>query len=420
MAEDLTVLLPDELMLEVLKYLSPPDRYRAGATCQRWYRLCADPAVWRRWHRRLQLPPMEERESRIECVSQTLWREQQATIRMHHLTNDCGIPGDGVLLAWSPERALVRMPSGGADVWSTEGRGKICSLRADDEEGSRAATVLSAHVFDDRAVTIDGHMGLRVWCLRTGRLLSALSGHGCPVIAMDLDEYLVTGGAEHRLGIWQAETSRCCGLLDHEPTTPVLVRCRGRRAITADWYGRAMLWDLVEPRCIRTLQTFKRGGDRLGCSLQVAISDAHVAVGARGGLVWLLSADTGDQIHEFCLQESNLFGVAIDSRVLVVSGVSGVASVFSVEPFRRLHFISVFAAGAYRTVLRHGLMFVQSDTLIQVFDVEKRRLLHTMPMPPLARRQLSVCRNKVLSVAHCDSRRDSLCFHIMQVKPPHW
>ncbi|XP_043206677.1 F-box/WD repeat-containing protein 7-like isoform X1 [Amphibalanus amphitrite] len=416
-AEDLTELLPDELLLELLDHLSAADRCRAAATCRRWHRLAADPLAWRRCHRRLHLPPMSERESRLECVSHALWCRERPYVTVNGVTTDCQVPGDSVLIDWSAERALMRTSSGAGEVWSTEGHGLLCTLALEGESGCRGSLVLSAYMFGERAVTLDGNMEIRVWCLRSHRLIQILKGHGCPVISMDMDEYLVTGGAEQRLGVWRPDSGRCGGLLDdHEPAPPVLVRCSGRRAISADWYGRALIWDLPKARCIRQILTGRYACDRLSCAIIVALNRTHAVIAEHTGRVHLLNVDTGAHIKQLVVAERRLFAVALDDRTLAVAGASGSVRLWSLHGTPQLLFrVSVFMAGSYRTVLRQGLLFVQSDTLVQVYDVERRRLVQTLTMPPLARRKLSVERNKVMSVTYRGRRKEEMCFHLVKV-----
>ena len=408
-------------MLAVLEFLPPPERSRAAATCRRWYRLCRDPAAWRRWCRRLGLPPLPDDEARQECVSQVLWREDRATVRVSQLTTDCGLSEDAALLDFSPERALVRTPAGGADVWSTEGHGLLCSLQPTPACGESGAAVLSARVFGDRAVTVCADLALRLWCLQSGQLISVMRGHSGQVGTMDLDTFLVTGGADHKVGVWEADSGECRQMLsDHGAARPLSVRCCGRRALSADWSGRALLWDLAGPRCVRDLTTGEPSSDQLDCPLLLAVTETHAAIGDQTGRIRLLCAATGANLFEHSTCEQRLFAVHLNERHLVVAGGSGMVGLWRLDPVHWLFRVSVFMVGSYRTALRHGLLFVQSDTVVQVYDVEQKRQLHLVSMPPLAQRQLRVLRNKALSVTYHRGNPKEVCFHVVQVKIWPW
>ena len=400
----------------MLELLPPPERSRAAATCRRWLRLCRDPAAWRRWCRRLQLPPLQEEEARQECVSQVLWRGDQATVRVSRMTADCGLSEDITMVDFNPERALVISPTGVADVWSTEGGGHLCSLRPTSECGKLGSEVLRARLFGDRAVTVCGDPALRLWSLRTGELLSVMVGHSGLVGTMDLDTFLVTGGEDNNVGVWEAVSGQCFGLLpDHGTARPLLVRCSGRRALSADWRGRVLLWDLSGPSCVRDMTVGERGTDPLNCPLLLAITETHAAIGERNGRIRLLCSATGTELFNYSTCERRLFAVHLSHRVLAVAGSSGMVNLWKLDPLRWLCQVPVLMAGSYRTALRHGLLFIQSDTLVQVYDVEGKQQLHIVSMPQLAERKMSVLRNKMLSITYDRCYPKNVCFHCIQV-----
>jgi WD40 repeat protein/serine/threonine protein kinase len=147
-------------------------------------------------------------------------------------------PGDTVLRFTPDGRRLFVDTGQGVSVWDTS----TCRKLYERQSAYCAALALSA----DGARAATRFMGVQVWDTTTGATLAEIPEHtGMFDISPD-GRYVVTGGYDRKVRLWEAATGRCVHTLEAHPESlaRVFFTADGRNVVSADLRPAIHLWEL--------------------------------------------------------------------------------------------------------------------------------------------------------------------------------
>uniref|UniRef100_A0A8C5GL95 F-box/WD repeat-containing protein 7-like n=1 Tax=Gouania willdenowi TaxID=441366 RepID=A0A8C5GL95_GOUWI len=251
---DFISLLPKELALYTLTFLTPKDLLMAAQTCRYWRILAEDNLLWREKCREegisenVATSPVSPwkssyiRQHRIESN----WRRGDArepmVLKGHddHVITCLQFSGnlivsgsdDNTLKVWSAVtgKCLRTLSGHSGGVW--------CSQMA-------VATVISGST--DRT--------LRVWDAESGECTHTLYGHASTVRCMHLHgNRVVSGSRDTTLRVWDVSTGRCEHVLTGHVAAVRCVQYDGRRVVSGGYDCMVKVWDPETEACLHTLQ----------------------------------------------------------------------------------------------------------------------------------------------------------------------
>jgi WD40 repeat protein len=150
-----------------------------------------------------------------------------------------------------------------------------------------------------RVVSASSDHTLRIWSLRSGRVVRTLGGHGGEVTAVAVggDPPLIASGSDDRtVRLWTTGRARRHALAGHTRlVATVAMTADGRRAVSVSQDQTLKVWDLDAGRELRTIQG-------LNDLFHVAAitPDGHHVLASEGTstlTVWVL--ETGRKVHAF-------------------------------------------------------------------------------------------------------------------------
>lgn len=191
---DFISLLPEELALQVLSYLTPKDLLRAAQTCKSWRGLCDDNLLWKEKCKQLNISietskdrPKRGRIGNMPPISSP-WKA--AYMRQH-------------IIEMNWRSRPIREP-------------KI--LKGHDEH-----VITCLQFCGNRIVSGSDDNTLKVWSAVTGKCLRTLSGHTGGVWSSQMSaNIIISGSTDRTLKVWNADNGYCIHTLTGHTST---VRC---------------------------------------------------------------------------------------------------------------------------------------------------------------------------------------------------
>lgn len=189
---DFISLLPEELALQVLSYLTPKDLLRAAQTCKSWRALCDDNLLWKEKCKQLNIliessKPKRGRIGNMPAISSP-WKA--AYMRQH-------------IIEMNWRSRPIREP-------------KI--LKGHDDH-----VITCLQFCGNRIVSGSDDNTLKVWSAVTGKCLRTLVGHTGGVWSSQMSaNIIISGSTDRTLKVWNADNGICIHTLTGHTST---VRC---------------------------------------------------------------------------------------------------------------------------------------------------------------------------------------------------
>lgn len=190
---DFISLLPEELALQVLSYLTPKDLLRAAQTCKSWRALCDDNLLWKEKCKQLNISieskdrPRRGRIGNMPLISSP-WKA--AYMRQH-------------IIEMNWRSRPIREP-------------KI--LKGHDDH-----VITCLQFCGNRIVSGSDDNTLKVWSAVTGKCLRTLVGHTGGVWSSQMSaNIIISGSTDRTLKVWNADNGYCIHTLTGHTST---VRC---------------------------------------------------------------------------------------------------------------------------------------------------------------------------------------------------
>ncbi|XP_069574083.1 F-box/WD repeat-containing protein 7-like [Brachyistius frenatus] len=331
---DFISLLPKELALYVLTFLTPRDLLQAAQTCRYWRVLAEDNLLWREKCRE---------EGISECASShhrkcsSLWKSSY--IRQHRIETNwrSGDSLEPTVLKGHDDHVITCLQfsgdlivSGSDDntlkVWSAA-TGKCLRTLSGHTGGvwcsqMAVATVISGST--DRT--------LRIWDAESGECLHTLYGHTSTVRCVHLHgNRVVSGSRDTTLRVWDVSTGRCEHVLTGHVAAVRCVQYDGRRVVSGGYDYMVKVWDPETEVCLHTLQ----GHTNRVYSLQ--FDGAFVVSGSLDTSIKVWDAETGGCIHTLTGHQSLTSGMELRDNILVSGNADSTVRVWDIRTGQCLH-----------------------------------------------------------------------------------
>lgn len=189
---DFISLLPEELALQVLSYLTPKDLLRAAQTCKSWRALCDDNLLWKEKCKQLNISieSSKLKRGRIGNMPAISSPWKAAYMRQH-------------IIEMNWRSRPIREP-------------KI--LKGHDDH-----VITCLQFCGNRIVSGSDDNTLKVWSAVTGKCLRTLVGHTGGVWSSQMSaNIIISGSTDRTLKVWNAENGCCIHTLTGHTST---VRC---------------------------------------------------------------------------------------------------------------------------------------------------------------------------------------------------
>ena len=237
-------------------------------------------------------------------------------------------------LAFTPEGKLI---SAGDDkkirIWSPDSGETLAILRGEIGKGHAGKIYALAVSPDGRWLAAGGRMRegesgshpLRLYDLKSRRLIALMAGHGGAVLSLDFSpdgRRLVSGGTDDIAIVWDIATRKpLIRLKGHTgDVNAARFTADGSQIVTASDDLTVRLWRAANGSLAGTL----RGHADKVISLAVSARDGTIASGGFDGVIQLWNGKTGDPLHRLAIQDTEVMGLAFaPDGATLLSGTGG-------------------------------------------------------------------------------------------------
>ncbi|EFX81440.1 hypothetical protein DAPPUDRAFT_50336 [Daphnia pulex] len=385
---DFISLLPKELALYVLSFLTPRDLTRAAQTCRCWRVLAEDNLLWREKCREAGIDDVHQSSlvvnvNRLQDNIDSL--HFQATY-MRHRNIELNwrvrpIPQPRVLKGHDDHVITClqfcgnRIVSGSDDntlkVWSaTTGK---CMRTLQGHTGG----VWSSQMQGNIIVSGSTDRTLKVWNAESGQCLHTLYGHTSTVRCMHLHgNKVVSGSRDATLRVWDVETGECLHVLVGHVAAVRCVQYDGRLVVSGAYDYTVKVWDPEREECLHTLQ----GHTNRVYSLQ--FDGIHVVSGSLDTSIRVWDAETGACKHTLMGHQSLTSGMELRNNILVSGNADSTVKVWDIISGKCLQTLS--GANKHQsavTCLQFNNKFVitsSDDGTVKLWDVKTGEFIRNL------------------------------------------
>ncbi|XP_077399710.1 F-box/WD repeat-containing protein 7-like [Vanacampus margaritifer] len=330
---DFISLLPKELALYVLNFLTPKDLLRAAQTCRYWRILAEDNLLWREKCREEGVSEYSS-PRRGKCVT---WKSTY--IRQHHIDNNWrkGDARQAKVLKGHDDHVITCLQFSGDLIVSGSDDNTLKVWSAVTGQCLRTLTGHTGGVWCSQmaaATVISGSTDrtLRVWDADSGECVHVLHGHTSTVRCMHLHgNRVVSGSRDTTVRMWDVSSGRCEHVLTGHVAAVRCVQYDGRRVVSGGYDYMVKVWDPQTEVCLHTLQ----GHTNRVYSLQ--FDGVFVVSGSLDTSIRVWDAETGGCIHTLTGHQSLTSGMELRDRILVSGNADSTVRVWDVRTGRCLH-----------------------------------------------------------------------------------
>ncbi|CAD5120477.1 unnamed protein product [Dimorphilus gyrociliatus] len=361
---DFISLLPKELALYVLSFLSARDLVKAAQTCRYWLVLVDDNLLWK-----------EKCEEDGVLIRQTpsfkkLYLEQ---LNIEH--NWKTMPTDDPLVLKGHDDHVItcleysgdRIVSGSDDntlkVWNS--KTGMCVLTLQGHTGG----VWCSQIMDNKLISGSTDRTLRVWDIETGECLHTLYGHSSTVRCLHWhDELVVSGSRDATLRIWHVLRGECVKTLIGHVAAVRCVQYDGRRVVSGAYDFTVRIWDPETEACLHELQ----GHTNRVYSLQ--FDGTYIVSGSLDTSIRVWHAESGRCLHQLTGHQSLTSKMQLRNKLLVSGNADSTVKIWDVARGECLHTL----AGPHKHVsavtclqlTRHFVITSSDDGTVKLWNLE--------------------------------------------------
>jgi len=405
---DFISLLPKELALYVLSFLTPRDLTRAAQTCRCWRILAEDNLLWRE----------KCREAGIDDVKDTM-NKRRLRGSSHFSSSNCGLSNSSAanhqsapIITPSPWKATYMRHRNIELNWRVRPIPQARQLKGHDDHVITCLQFCGNRIVsgsDDNTLkvwsattgkclrTLVGHTGgvwssqmqgniivsgstdrtLKVWNAESGQCLHTLYGHTSTVRCMHLHgNKVVSGSRDATLRVWDVETGECLHVLVGHVAAVRCVQYDGRLVVSGAYDYTVKVWDPEREECLHTLQ----GHTNRVYSLQ--FDGVHVVSGSLDTSIRVWDAETGACKHTLMGHQSLTSGMELRNNILVSGNADSTVKVWDIISGKCLQTLS--GANKHQsavTCLQFNNKFVitsSDDGTVKLWDVKTGEFIRNL------------------------------------------
>lgn len=388
--KDFINLLPKEISLKIMSYLSPDDLFNAAKVSQYWRKLAEDEPLWNSKCKEYSIKELAP--PNFCCIQ--MWRSlgnndflnpnQNATYPLNtpkeenifDIATDFSNSDEfSTCLQRSRSKAIYMRNRRITANWCTNKPTAQCDLRGHDEH---VITCLLHR--NDMIVTASDDQTIRIWAVATAKCLHVLSGHTGGVWALQMsddDSFVVSGSTDRTVRIWNTSTGQQMHCLTGHTST---VRCMALNASTLVTGSRdctLRIWSTNGGCCIRILF------GHLAAVRCVQFDGEIIVSGAYDNNIIVWDASSGTQIHLLEGHTNRVYSLLLDrERGLVASGsLDATIKLWSVKTGECLQTLvghQSLTSGMQFISGTNILVSANADCTIKLWDVSSGHCIHTL------------------------------------------
>ncbi|XP_059079119.1 F-box/WD repeat-containing protein 7-like [Tigriopus californicus] len=349
---DFIFLLPKELSLYVLSFLSPRDLLRAAQTCRYWRILCEDNLLWREKFREAGLMDHDFKETmraRARRASSTVYNFpyspwKSSFMRQHKIE-----------MNWRVRP--VRQP-------------KV--LKGHDDH-----VITCLQFSDNRIVSGSDDNTLKVWSAVNGKCLRTLVGHTGGVWSSQMEGgTIVSGSTDRTLKVWNAETGACVHTLYGHTSTVRCMHLHKNRVVSGSRDATLRIWDIQTSECLHVLT------GHVAAVRCVQYNGRLVVSGAYDYLVKVWNPDTEECLHTLSGHTNRVYSLQFDGIHVVSGSLDTSIRVWDVETGACKHALMGHQSLTSGMELRNNILVSgNADSTVKVWDITSGQCLQTLSGP---------------------------------------
>lgn len=352
--KDFIAALPKELALIVLAQLRPKDLARAAGVSRYWRRLTEDHLLWRE-----------------QCV------EAGLSFADFSAQSEEEAAPPGSCQARSKWKALFLRHSRVNANWrrgAVESGGKL--LRGHDDH-----VITCLQIAGDRILSGSDDNTLKLWCARSGEMLTTLSGHTGGVWSSQMTEdarVVVSGSTDRTVRVWEAETGNCVHTLTGHTSTVRCMALEGGVVVSGSRDTSLKVWDVAEGR-----QTGNLTG-HVAAVRCVQLAGNRVVSGAYDYQVKVWDIRSQAATHTLTGHTNRVYSLQLDpTRNLAISGSLDTSiRVWDLRTGNCLHTLMGHQSLTSGMQLRGRILVSgNADSTVKVWDIVDGQCLHTLSGP---------------------------------------
>ena len=332
---DFISLLPKELALYVLSYLSPKDLLKAAQTCKYWNMLTADNLLWREKCKEAGidnfLDHMDKRRRKGTCAgSASPYKKifmQRHLIECNWRVNPLKVPK---VLKGHDDHVITCLQFSGNTIVSGSDDNTLKVWNATTSKCMRTLTghtggVWSSQMKDNIIVSGSTDRMLRVWDAETGECTQTLYGHTSTVRCLHLhDNIVVSGSRDATLRVWDVTSGSCQHVLVGHVAAVRCVQYNGKLVVSGAYDFMVKVWNPEREECLHTLQ----GHSNRVYSLQ--FDGVHVVSGSLDTTIRVWDVESGTCRHTLMGHQSLTSGMELHNNILISGNADSTVKVWDI------------------------------------------------------------------------------------------
>ncbi|KAF2356277.1 WD40 repeat [Trinorchestia longiramus] len=332
---DFISLLPKELALYVLSFLSPRDLLKAAMTCKYWNMLTADNLLWREKCKEAGidnfLDHMDKRRRKGTSVS-SLSPYKSIFMRRHNI--ECNWRVNPLrpprVLKGHDDHVITCLQFSGNTIVSGSDDNTLKVWNATTSKCMRTLTghtggVWSSQMRDNIIVSGSTDRMLRVWDAETGHCTQTLYGHTSTVRCLHLhNNIVVSGSRDATLRVWDVTSGMCNHVLVGHVAAVRCVQYNGRLVVSGAYDFMVKVWNPETEECLHTLQ----GHTNRVYSLQ--FDGVHVVSGSLDTTIRVWDVESGTCRHTLMGHQSLTSGMELHNNILISGNADSTVKVWDI------------------------------------------------------------------------------------------
>ncbi|CAG0912560.1 unnamed protein product [Notodromas monacha] len=397
---DFVSLLPKELALHVLSFLSPTDLLKAAQTSRYWRLLAEDNLLWREKCRRVGIDDPKEILSGLPSTNSLSVSAASMTPPAEEEEDD---DDDAVVVGSGVGSGLRSGMTGGVQpprflsplaVMAEVCPWKAAYLRQFRVENNwrtrplQTAKVLRGHddhvitclqFSDNRIISGSDDSTLKVWSVATGRgtCLMTLVGHTGGVWSCQMaGSIVVSGSTDRTLRVWNAETGECIHTLYGHASTVRCMCLHGNEVVSGSRDATLRVWDIETGQCRHLLV------GHVAAVRCVQYNGTLVVSGAYDCTIKIWDAATEACLHTLQGHSNRVYSLQFDGVYIVSGSLDTSIKVWDVETGQCRHTLIGHQSLTSGMQLRNNILVSgNADSTVKVWDITSGQCLHTLSGP---------------------------------------
>ncbi|VDO98350.1 unnamed protein product [Soboliphyme baturini] len=372
---DFISLLPKELALAVLSFLSPRDLLNAALTCRYWRVLAEDLLLWREKceEENVSMESLPAASSYMQefpsCLVRCPWKAAYLRHSRIEVNWRRGTPCRELVLRGHDEHVITclqmagdKIVSGSDDdtlrIWSVStGRCLHCLT-------GHVGGVWSSQMSDDGSRVASGSTDrtVKIWDTETGQCVHTLYGHTSTVRCLaQKSNILVSGSRDTTVRVWNMDTGENIRLFTGHIAAVRCVQFDGKTIVSGAYDYTVKVWDLESATCIHTLA----GHTNRVYSLQFDEKHKLVISGSLDTSIKVWDIVSGQCLFTLIGHQSLTSGMQLRGNILVSGNADSTIKVWDIHTGQCLNTLAGVnkhqSAVTSLQFLQNGLVVSSSD-----------------------------------------------------------